>query len=262
MKRYILRANFDIENIESWEEGSTIIVDVPILFNGKLNYGLSRVKKILSKESVYPSEIGFDIMLLATMVYMADTRIEREVHGQDSWTREIQLEIPVSNVELWDSQVPTVERMLKFLTGDIWTITLADRVWKFSNSERTDEKTNKFDKVSLFSGGMDSLISTINLMESKENTLLISHAGEGLTKNAQENIVRKFDSLYPDVLHMWSDLWMVFPQDYIPEGGNDNNTRSRSFLFIGYGIFAMSGMDNISELLVGKWFDCFKCTIR
>ncbi len=43
---------------------------------------------------------------------------------------------------------------------------------------------------------------------------------------------------------------MVFPSDYIPEGGNDNNTRSRSFLFIGYAIFVMTGIDNISELLV------------
>ncbi len=250
MKRYILRANFDIGNIESREENGRIMVDVPMLSNGKLNYGLSHVKKILYKENVYPSEIGFDIMLFATMVYMADTRIERAVHGQDSWTREIQLEIPVSNVELWDSQISTVERMLKFLTGDFWKITLSGRTWEFSNPEEKGEKTNKFDKVSLFSGGMDSLISTINLMEEKKNTLLISHAGEGLTKNAQENIVKKFDSLYPDVLHMWSDLWMAFPQDYIPEGGNDNNTRSRSFLFIGYGIFAMSGMDNVSELLV------------
>ena len=97
---------------------------------------------------------------------------------------------------------------------------------------------------------MDSLISTINLMEERENTLLISHAGEGLTKNAQENIVNKLDLLYPDVLHTWLDLWMVFPNNYIPEGGNDNNTRSRSFLFIGYGIFAITGMDNVSELMV------------
>lgn len=97
---------------------------------------------------------------------------------------------------------------------------------------------------------MDSLISTINLMENKKNTLLISHAGEGLTKNAQKNIVNKFDLLYPDVLHTWLDLWMVFPRDYIPAGGNDNNTRSRSFLFIGYALFAMTGMDNINELLV------------
>ena len=184
------------------------------------------------------------------MVYLADTRIERVVHGQDSWSREIELEIPVSNVELWETQIYTVERMLKFLTGDLWKITLSSRMWQFSKPDEIGEKSNKYDEVSLFSGGMDSLISTINLMEDKKNTLLISHAGEGLTKNAQKNIVDKFELLYPDVLHTWLDLWMVFPNNYIPEGGNDNNTRSRSFLFIGYAIFAMSGMDNISELLV------------
>lgn len=189
-------------------------------------------------------------MSLATMVYLADTRIERVVHGQDSWSREIELEIPVSNVELWETQIHTAERMLKFLTGDLWKITLSSRIWQFSKSDEVGEKSNKYDEVSLFSGGMDSLISTINLMEDKKNTLLISHAGEGLTKNAQKNIVDRFDLLYPDVLHTWLDLWMVFPNDYIPEGGNDNNTRSRSFLFIGYAIFTMSGMDNISELLV------------
>ena len=57
MKRYILRANFDIGNIESREENGRIMVDVPMLSNGKLNYGLSHVKKILYKENVYPSEI-------------------------------------------------------------------------------------------------------------------------------------------------------------------------------------------------------------
>lgn len=250
MNRYKLRANYDIENIDSWKEDGTVIVDVPMLLNGKLNYGLNHIKKRLYKENIYPSEIGFDIMSLATMVYMADTRIERAVHGQDSWTREIELEIPVSNVALWHSQIPTIERMLKFLTGDLWKITLSNRTWHINNSEETGEKVNKYDKVSLFSGGMDSLISTINLMENGENTLLISHAGEGLTKNAQQNIVNRFDEIYPDTLHTWLDLWMVFPNNYIPEGGNDNNTRSRSFLFIGFGIFAMTGMDNVSELMV------------
>lgn len=250
MNRYRLRANYEIENIDSRKENDTIVVDIPMLSNEKLNYGLSNIKKRLYKENVYPSEIGFDVMSLATMVYMADTRIERAVHGQDSWSREIELEIPVSNVELWSSQISTIERMLQFLTGDFWKITLSSRTWQFNYPEEAGEKANKFDKVSLFSGGMDSLISTINLMENKKNTLLISHAGEGLTKNAQKNIVNKFDSVYPDVLHTWMDLWMVFPNNYIPEGGNDNNTRSRSMLFIGYGIFAMTGMDNVSELMV------------
>ena len=250
MNRYRLRANYEICNIASKREDGTIIVDIPMLSENEIKYGLNRVKEKLYKENIYPTEVGFDIMSLATMVYLADTRIERVVHGQDSWSREIELEIPVSNVELWKTQIHTVERMLKFLTGDLWKIILSSRTWQFCNSDEIGEKTNKYDKVSLFSGGMDSLISTINLMEDKKNTLLVSHSGEGLTKNAQKNIVDRFDLLYSDVLHTWLNLWMVFPKDYIPEGGNDNNTRSRSFLFIGYAIFAMSGMGNIKELLV------------
>lgn len=250
MSRYILKAKYDIENIDSREEEGTVIVDVPMLSGGKLKYGLEKVKSELYKEGVYPSEIGFDIMSLSTMVYLADTRIERATHGQDSWTREIQLEIPVSDTELWRSQEYTIERMLKFLTGDIWKINFTSRAWRFSVSEKMGKKSNKYDTVSLFSGGMDSLISTIDLMESKKNILLISHAGEGLTKNAQENIVNKFDELYPEILHTWMNLWMVFPNNYIPDGGNDNNTRSRSFLFIGFGIFAMTGIDTVNELLV------------
>ena len=250
MNRYKLRANYEIDHINSWREGNTIIVDVPMLSDEGLKYGLSHVKESLYKENVFPTEIGFDIISLATMVYLADTRIERIVHGQDSWTREIELEIPVSDKRLWDSQIYIIERMLRFLTGDIWKIAFSSRTWKFVNAKEIGENSNKFDSVSLFSGGMDSLISTINLMEDKKKTLLISHAGEGFTKNAQKNIVNKLDLLYPDVLHKWLDLWMVFPKDYIPEGGNDNNTRSRSFLFIGYAIFAMTGMENIRELTI------------
>ena len=250
MNRYRLRANYEIQNIDSRRENGTVIVDVPMLSADELNYGLNHVKEKLYKENIYPTEIGFDIMSLATMVYLADTRIERAVHGQDSWSREIELEIPVSNEELWETQICTIECMLKFLTGDLWKIELSSRTWQFSRPDEIGEKSNKYDEVSLFSGGMDSLISTINLMEDGKNTLLISHAGEALTKNAQKNIVNKFDVLYPDVLHAWLDLWMVFPRDYIPEGGNDNNTRSRSFLFIGYALFAMTGMDNINGLLV------------
>ena len=70
MSRYKLRANYDIENIDSQKMDGTVIVDVPMLSNGELNYGLSHIKKKLYEENVYPSEIGFDIMSLATMVYI------------------------------------------------------------------------------------------------------------------------------------------------------------------------------------------------
>lgn len=250
MNQYKLIASYNTECIGSERSEDVLTVTVPLLSNSKLMYGLSHIKNKMYAEGIYPSENGFDVMALATMVYMADTRIARLKHAQDSWTREISIELPVIEPELWNSNANIIERMLRFLTGDIWKISFSTRFWKFVNPNEIGEKSNKFDKVSLFSGGMDSLISTINLMEDGKDTLLISHAGEGLTKNAQDNILKKFDELYPDILHTWMDLWMVFPDNYIPDGGNDPNTRSRSFLFIGFAIFAMTGMDGIHELMV------------
>lgn len=250
MSKYYLKANYDIQNLEFCRTEDTVVVEIPMLSNGKLNYGLEHVKSKLHSNKIFPSELGFDIVTLATLVYLADTRIERAMHGQDSWTREILIQLPVSNVDLWEKQIPTVERMLKFLTGDLWEIEFVQRVWEFEAKGKAEEKTALYNRASLFSGGMDSLISTINLMEQRENTLLFGHAGEGLTKNAQTNIIGALDERYPEVEHTLIDLWMNFPDNYIPEGGNDSNTRSRSFLFIGFGIFSITGTKNIKELMV------------
>ncbi len=250
MSKYILKLNYDIDEICYQKENGQISVLIPIVSKEKLMYGLEHIKEKMYKNHIYPTEIGFDVMALATIVYMADTRIARIVHAQDSWTREIEIEIPVMNPELWNAHIDIIQRMLKFLTGDLWKVSFSKREWKFETDDKRSECTTKYSRVSLFSGGMDSLISTINLMENKEDTLLISHAGEALTKNAQDNILKKMDDEYDDILHTWLDLWMVFPDNYIPEGGNDSNTRSRSFLFIGFGIFALTGITGVKELLV------------
>lgn len=250
MSKYYLRADYDITYLKYHEIEDTIVVDIPMLSNSKLNYGIEHVKKLLRSHNIFPSEIGFDIITLATMVYLADTRIARIIHGQDSWTREIVIKLPVSDVDLWNKQIITIERMLKFLTGDLWSFEFVKRNWLFELSEKAEEKTALYSRASLFSGGMDSLISTINLMERKENTLLFGHAGEGLTKNAQTNIINVLDEQYPEIAHTLIDLWMNFPDNYIPKGGNDSNTRSRSFLFIGFAIFSITGTKNIKELII------------
>ena len=250
MSRYYLKAGYDIESLKFCKTEDAIVVDIPMLLHGKLNYGLEHVKNLLRSHNIFPSELGFDILTLATMVYLADTRIARLIHGQDSWTREIVIQLPVSDVDLWNKQITTVERMLKFLTGDLWGFEFVKRNWSFEQNEKAEEKTALYSRASLFSGGMDSLISTINLMEQKENTLLFGHAGEGLTKNAQTNILDVLNEKYPQIEHTLIDLWMSFSDNYIPEGGNDRNTRSRSFLFIGFALFSITGTKNIKELMI------------
>lgn len=252
MNRYLLKADFNIENIEYEKDGNKLSVKVPMQKNNELLYGLSTLVRHLIAVDIYPSEIGFDLISLATLVYLADTRIDRKLHGQDSWTREISLQIPVSNVKLWKKQIALLIRMLTFLTGDIWQIEFIKREWSFDKyiDQGNNKKTDRYDTASLFSGGMDSLISTINLLEQKKNVLLISHAGDPFTKNAQAEISGYLDNDYTEFIHTWMNLWMVFRNDYLPEGGNDNNLRSRSFLFIAFGIFAISGTKNLRELLV------------
>lgn len=250
MSKYKLIADFDCSSIEQIDENDVICVRVPFLPGGEPIRGIQSVVSTLKKNCIFPSEIGFDILTLATMVYLADTRISRQTHGQDSWSREIQLEVSVSDSILWNEQARLINRMLKFLTGDFWSVSFTSRAWKFVQEEKAEEKSGAYDRATLFSGGMDSLISTINLMETKNNALLIGHAGEGFTKNAQTNLLAKFDAKYTDLLHTLVDFWLSFPDCYIPGGGNDNNTRSRSFLFIGLGLFTITGTANIKELMV------------
>lgn len=55
MSRYFLRAKYDIEDI-IWEiKDNAIIVDIPMLSDGKLKYGLEHIKEKLNENDVYPS---------------------------------------------------------------------------------------------------------------------------------------------------------------------------------------------------------------
>lgn len=158
----------------------------------------------------------------------------------------------------WDVRYFTVSDVQKILKDDYAKASnetlIATQIGHLlsHNTDGNPRKIKRFinSRASLFSGGMDSLISTINLMEQKENTLLFGHAGEGLTKNAQTNILNVLNAKYPEIEHTLIDLWMSFPDDYIPEGGNDANTRSRSFLFIGFALFSITGTKNIKELMI------------
>lgn len=249
MKRYKLIGSYTSEKVSATINDTHNEITIPLIQNGKFSvFGMDHVISLLESEKIYPSEMAFDLMALALLVYIADTRISREKHAQDSWTREIFIELPVVKPELWKGKKQTIERMLKFLTGDIWEVRFLTRRITFSQTDK--EKSGAYESISLFSGGMDSLISTINQMERGHNTLLAAHAAEGLVKKSQTDIISKLDEHYPDIKHTLIDLWTSIPRDIIVEGGEDNTTRSRSFLFISYAVFIASGTDNLKKLII------------
>ena len=52
MSRYFLRAKYDIEDIIWKKRDNTIIVDIPMLSDGKLKYGLEHIKEKLNENDV------------------------------------------------------------------------------------------------------------------------------------------------------------------------------------------------------------------
>ena len=89
-------------------------VEIPILTSsGSFRYGLQRTIDDLRKLNIYPSEAGFDAIILGLLVFMADMKIARTMQAQDSWSREIILSVPVFD-DHWSAHKETFERMLKF----------------------------------------------------------------------------------------------------------------------------------------------------
>jgi len=214
--------------------------------NKELNFGIGQAINYLNKLNVFPNEIGLDLLVLASHVYAADTRISRASESQDNWTREIRLVVPVSDSDRWNAAVPILVRMLNFLTGDRWKIAFRARPKKFLTMvPRVPNQLLKpsFDSLALFSGGLDSLIGAINMLEDGKTPLFVSHASDGATSKAQENLYGDLKSQYQQAFNRLR-LWMTFPKDIIKRSGAETSTRGRSFLFFATGIFAATGLNS------------------
>jgi hypothetical protein len=216
-------------------------------------HGLGRALRDAPALGIFPSEIGFDLLTVAALVHAADTRIGRRIESQDSWTREIRLVVPVSDPDRWVTVIPTLKQLLDFLTGDRWTLGFRARPSDFTEvvpHRPTGVGSSACDSVSLFSGGLDSLIGAVDLLERGGNPLLVSHAGEGTTSAAQEGCFEALQAHYTGRALARLRVWMSFPRGLIKEAGAEDTTRGRSFLFFAIGAFAGTGLHRPFTLLV------------
>jgi len=219
----------------------------------RLDHGIGRALDDMSKLGVRPTELGVDLLVLAAHVHAADTRISRATESQDGWTREIRLVVPVSDVPLWANTTGVLVRMLNFLTGDRWSIGFRGRPTKFSTIATQQPRqllTPPFDRLSLFSGGLDSLINAVDELHAGRTPLFVSHAGEGATSKAQEDLFSELQRKYRGRPFNRLRVWMAFPQGMVKGSDGEDSTRGRSFLFFALGASAGTGFPSSFTLQV------------
>lgn len=217
--------------------------------NRRFSRGLGSALAQVARLGLQPSEIAIDLMLLAACVTAADTRISRYTKGQDGWRREIGIHLPVSDPDLWSQQAYLLKRMLDFLSGDRWTISFRprpDRLRRLAPTKaprRVDRDT-----VCLFSGGLDSFVGVVDLLEGGAKPILTSQYDP--TNSAyQTAVARHLKDRFGSHMPPTARVNLTFPTNLLM-AGSDNNLRARSFLFFAHAALVASAIPGGAEVKV------------
>ncbi|MES2031534.1 MAG: Qat anti-phage system QueC-like protein QatC [Pseudomonadota bacterium] len=122
---------------------------------------------------------AWDLTALSMAVIASDRLVNRADTSADGWSRILNVTVAVTAPDVWNGLRPIVERMLRFLTGDIWTIEfVGGGVQPAPASRGMDGRPETC--VSLLSGGLDSLIGAIDLQaDGIETPLFVSNRVRG-----------------------------------------------------------------------------------
>jgi 7-cyano-7-deazaguanine synthase in queuosine biosynthesis len=192
-----------------------------------------------------------DLLVLAISVFAADTRISRSVDSQDGWTREIDLYVPVSDPTLWQNQREILQDMLGFLTGDRWQFIFRPRPssMKTIAPPKTKKLQYKADTVCLFSGGLDSFIGAIDLLQSDIRPILLGHHKSSDVGSAQRKGLEYLQQRYKDNKPEFVDAYVKVPKELF-KGAEEKTERGRSFLFLSLGTACASALGKRARLVV------------
>ena len=135
----------------------------------------SYVPTLLQQNNINLSGPAGDFLDLAIAIYTSDQIISRSTDGFQGWSRHIRVHFPVTSSLLWASVKDDLEEMLSFLSGDKWELIFRQRANVNVVQSQLVSNPNGISKVSLLSGGLDSFIGAIDMLEAKEKPAFVNH---------------------------------------------------------------------------------------
>lgn len=253
MSRHSLIAHYGKKEAVTVQNAS--ITDDYIIYpkNNQLGVGFNFTLRDLAELGLTVKEVAIDLFLIAMSVYAADTRISRKHHAQDEWTREIDLYLPVSDIDLWNQNKQLLSNLLQFLTGDRWTFIFRSRPEEYRTLAKVAKPDlfTEINHVSLLSGGLDSFIGAIDSLKSGQKVLFISHYNDPVTTSVQNYCLNALRDHFGDDSFYSIKSHVGFSKALFNHGYEDT-TRSRSFLFYALAILAASALPTSGKIIVSE----------
>ena len=179
-----------------------------------------------------PTSASLDVLYFTSIIYSIDKLIPRN-ESDDNWSRDISVNIPVSEVRLWNQAKEDLKKALDFLTSDNWILSFREAKRPYYRKKRIPLPLNaNIEHICLFSGGLDSLAGGIDLVDEKDNILFISHVDStGASSKIQEPLLEKIKLSYP-TKNIEQSQFHIFAN-----ASKEGTTRGRSILFHGLALF-------------------------
>lgn len=228
-------------------------VHVVLYGSGVMPAGVGRIGSMLldpiSRLKLQIREDAFDFLTIALAVTAADTFVSR-AGADDRWCRRIELVVPLIDPAAWRSVQAKLEGSLRFLSGDDWKLQFNDDGPRPPGKSVRDRRRvhidlSKADCACLFSGGLDSYVGVLDLIEAERRPLLVSHAYRG-DRTYQRVVARALPvgcSRFAANAH---------PTRSGEAAAHDVSMRTRSFNFLAFGAVAATA---ISQYRGGKVVD-------
>jgi 7-cyano-7-deazaguanine synthase in queuosine biosynthesis len=183
------------------------------------------LKEDLAHSNIQPAPRAWDFLSLALAVTVADLAGHRS-KSPDGWTREFDLHVAVADHAFWNSQKTLVEKLLGFLTTDVWNVVFIPGGYAPKPSAKALLLNE--DCVSLLSGGLDSFIGNVDLVANGKRPFAVSQTVRGDAENQ-----RTFAHAIGGLKHLQINHNAEAPNPETP-----SSQRARSLVFLAYGILA------------------------
>ncbi|MBK82116.1 MAG: hypothetical protein CMQ43_14500 [Gammaproteobacteria bacterium] len=197
----------------------------------------------IRRAKIVPAARAWDLLSLALSVIAADTAVRRD-ESPDGWTRQIDLKVAVSDAAFWNSQASLVQDQLRFLTTDIWSVEFVGN--GLLPTPPKDEVNPPEKCVALLSGGLDSFVGVVDLVAAKNRPYVVSQVAMG-DKRLQASLASKIDG---GLSHLQLNHNVSCP------GENERSQRSRSLIFLAYGVIAATALKRYRN---GKDVELYVC---